>query len=162
MLRTAILTFDLFILWLLLSGYFTPMLLVLGVISCLFTMMIAYRMKIIDSEGLPAQFSIFALLKYLAWLLKEIAKSNWAVSKVVAAPDRQIRQKLFDVPASQASDIGKVIFANSITLTPGTITVETEADHFLIHAVTEQAADMDALADMDHRVAITEKQGGPD
>ena len=49
-----------------------------------------------------------------------------------------------------------MIFANSITLTPGTVSVETETGHFLVHAVSYTADDMDALADMDTRISATE------
>jgi multicomponent Na+:H+ antiporter subunit E len=52
-----------------------------------------------------------------------------------------------------------VIFANSITLTPGTVSVETEEGYFLVHAISYSADDMDALADMDARVSATELAG---
>jgi multicomponent Na+:H+ antiporter subunit E len=67
-----------------------------------------------------------------------------------------IRQNLFEVPYSQTSDLGQVIFANSITLTPGTLTIETETGDFLIHALSYDTTDMDALADMDRRVTEIE------
>jgi multicomponent Na+:H+ antiporter subunit E len=67
-----------------------------------------------------------------------------------------IRQNLFTVPYTQRTDLGQVIFANSITLTPGTVSVETETGHFLVHAVSYTENDMDALADMDARVSATE------
>jgi multicomponent Na+:H+ antiporter subunit E len=158
MLRTIVLFVDLLVLWLLLSGIFTPLLLTLGFISCLATTAIIIRMHILNSESLPAQVSIMALPGYLVWLLKEIAKANWAVTKIILSPRCVLQQKLFNVPNSQTTDVGKVIFANSITLTPGTITVETEHGYFVIHALTEEAADLDALADMDRRVSIVENK----
>jgi multicomponent Na+:H+ antiporter subunit E len=158
MLRTIVLFVDLLVLWLLLSGIFTPLLLTLGFISCLATTAIIIRMRILNSESLPAQVSIMALPGYLVWLLKEIAKANWAVTKIILSPRCVLQQKLFNVPNSQTTDVGKVIFANSITLTPGTITVETEHGYFVIHALTEEAADLDALADMDRRVSIVENK----
>jgi multicomponent Na+:H+ antiporter subunit E len=158
MLRTIVLFVDLLVLWLLLSGIFTPLLLTLGFISCLATTAIIIRMRILNSESLPAQVSITALPGYLVWLLKEIAKANWAVTKIILSPRCVLQQKLFNVPNSQTTDVGKVIFANSITLTPGTITVETEHGYFVIHALTEEAADLDALADMDRRVSIVENK----
>jgi len=162
MLRTAILTISLFVLWLLLSGIYKPLLIFLGVVSCILTMFIVKRMNLIDRNGISELISIPGLVSYLVWLMKEIAKSNWIVTKVILSPDGKIQQKLFDVPASQTTDIGKVIFANSITLTPGTVTVETEADHFLTHALTKETADIDALAEMDRRVTSMEKLGGAD
>ncbi len=158
MLRAFVLAVDLFILWVLASGYFTPLLLTLGVISSVATVAIVMRMGLLDSESLPLQVSLIALSGYLFWLLKEIAKANWAVARVIVARKPQITQKLFDVPVTQKTDIGKVIFANSITLTPGTITVETEQDCFLTHGLTEEACDMDALADMDRHVSNVENR----
>jgi multicomponent Na+:H+ antiporter subunit E len=64
---------------------------------------------------------------------------------------------MFSIPYTQKTDLGQVIFASSITLTPGTITVETEPGHFLIHAVAFTSDDKAALADMDRRVTATEK-----
>jgi len=61
------------------------------------------------------------------------------------------------VPATQITDLGKAIFANSITITPGTVTVETESDHFIVHALTDEAADMSALKKMDHNVSSMER-----
>lgn len=158
MLRTIILFFDLLILWLLLSGIFTPLLLTLGVISCLATLALVIRMRILDSESLPVQVSAVALSGYLFWLVKEIAKANWAVTRVIVSARPKLQQKLFNVPHTQRTDVGKVIFANSITLTPGTITVEPEQGYFVTHALTEDAADMDALADMDKRVSDVENR----
>jgi multicomponent Na+:H+ antiporter subunit E len=70
-----------------------------------------------------------------------------------------IHQNLFQVPYTQRTDLGQVVFANSITLTPGTVSVETEEGYFLVHAISYSADDMDALADMDARVSATELAG---
>lgn len=69
-------------------------------------------------------------------VLAEIAKSNWTVIKIVLSPNMDIKQKMYKVPFSQKSDLGQAIFANTITLTPGTITVEVEGDHFLVHGLS--------------------------
>ena len=89
-------------------------------------------------------------------MLVEIAKSNWLVTRVILARIMPIRQNLFEVPYTQKSDLGQVIFANSITLTPGTLTIETEAGDFLVHALSYSPTDMDDLADMDRRVSEIE------
>ena len=70
-----------------------------------------------------------------------------------------IRQHLFRVPTSQTTELGQVIFANSITLTPGTITVETEGHGLLVHAISYSEDDDKALAEMDRRVSATEAVG---
>ncbi len=146
-------------LWLLMSGLFTSLLLCLGAISVLLSVWVFWRMDTADDGRLEFNLSIIPVAKYLLWLLVEIAKANWQVTKIILSSRMPIRQKLFNVKISQNSDVAQVVFANSITLTPGTITVETEPDHFLVHAVAFEESDIDALADMDRRVAQTEFAG---
>lgn len=144
-------------LWLLLSGIYTPMIVGFGVVSSLIAVAVVARMNRVDGDRLflnrlhPLKFPL-----YLVWLLKEIAKANWAVTKIVMSPTMPIRQHLFSVRHSQKTDLGQVIFANSITLTPGTITVETEPDWFLVHALAYTHDTMGELGDMDARVTATE------
>ena len=145
----------LFALWLGLSGYFKPFLLTLGVLSCLFTVYLARRMKLLDDEAVPLQLRP-SLLLYWGWLGGEVAKSAWAVSKVILSRDMPISQQLIAVPCTPKTEMGHVIFANSITLTPGTVTVETAPGKFLVHALTEDAANMEAFSDMGRRVAEVE------
>jgi len=95
-------------------------------------------------------------VNYLFWLIVEIGKADWQVTKVILAPKKPQNQSLIVILNSQSSDLGKAFFANSITITPGTVTVETEDDCFIVHALTEHAADRDALADMDRRVTAIE------
>ncbi len=117
------------------------------------------RMDKVDGSHLAYRLRPLRLIGYTAWLLVEIIKANWAVTRIIISSKMPIRQKLFNVPASQTTDIAQVIFANSITLTPGTITVETEQAHFLVHALSFNDTDMDSLADMDRRVTAVEAEG---
>jgi len=139
-----------------LSGIYKPLIIGLGVVSSLATIMIAIRMGILKPENKSIRFSPTTLPAYLLWLIVEIAKSNWTVTKTIFAGKDAIRQNMFHVPVSQQTDVGKVIFATSITLTPGTVTVETEDGYFLTHALSYSPTDMDALADMDRRVTAIE------
>lgn len=147
----------LFVLWLALSGYFTPFLLTLGVLSCVLTIYLASRMKLLDDEAVPLQLRP-ALLFYWGWLAREIFKSAIAVSKVILARNMPLNQQLIAVPSVQKTEMGHVIFANSITLTPGTITVETGQGNFLVHALTEELAGPEGFADMGARVARIEER----
>jgi len=142
-------------LWLLLSGFFEPLLLSLGLISVLLCVYLAHRMDVVDHETMPLHIS-YGILSYLVWLTIEVAKANWAVTKVILSPKMALDQRFITVPTTQRDDLGRVIYANSITLTPGTITVEIEPGSFLVHALTKDAADMNALADMDARVTAIE------
>ena len=147
------------ILWLLMSGLFDkPLILAFGVASVLLAMIIGQRIDRVDGEQLQYAFSIPALISYLFWLLLEIWKSNIAVTRIILSGRDPERQKLFMIPVTQKSDLGQVLFANSITLTPGTITVETENDQFIVHALDFAEGNMDDLAEMDQRVTATETE----
>ena len=98
---------------------------------------------------------IHILLKtsYLIWLLIEIVKANYDVAKCVFFPKKFLRPSLFSTKATQKDDIGKVIYANSITLTPGTVTVDLHDDTVLVHGLTTGAAEGVKSGDMDRRVS---------
>lgn len=145
----------LFALWLALSGYFKPFLLTLGVLSCLFTVYLAHRMKLLDDEAVPLQLRP-ALLLYWGWLGGEIFKSAVAVSRIILSRDMAISQNLVAVPCPPKTEMGHVIFANSITLTPGTITVETATGKFLVQSLTDEGANPEGFAEMGRRVALIE------
>ena len=110
----------------------------------------------VDEHQLGYDIGIFSTFKYLVWLFKEIAKSNIAVTKIILSGDKLQNQKMFEMPVSQKSEIAQVVFANSITLTPGTITVETEDDNFIVHALDFSDGDMDSLLEMDANVSAIE------
>jgi len=157
MLRSFFTALCLFALWFLMSGITKPLTLGLGLGSAFFAIWIVRRMDdAADAGRLELRLRPFEFFKYLCWLMVEIAKANWAVTKVILSPNMPIRQKLFPVPYTQKTDLGQTIFANSITLTPGTISVEVEPDHFLVHALAYSSDDPAAIADMDARVTKTE------
>lgn len=156
MIRVVLAALGLASLWLLLSGLYKTLIFSLGAISVILTVFIITRMDKVDEHKLGYDIGVFATFKYLLWLLKEIAKSNIAVTKIILAGKQPQHQKMFEVPVSQKSEIAQVIFANSITLTPGTITVETEDDNFIVHALDFHEGDLDALAEMDAQVTAIE------
>ncbi|MBA4208476.1 MAG: hypothetical protein C0454_03000 [Parvibaculum sp.] len=145
----------LFALWLALSGYFKPFLLIVGFLSCLFTVLLARRMNLLDDEAVPLQLRL-TLPLYWSWLGGEIFKSALAVSKIILSPRIVLDQQLIAVESPLKTDMGHVIFANSITLTPGTATVEAAPGKFLVHALTNEAASAEAFTEMARRVAVVE------
>ncbi|MDU8928830.1 Na+/H+ antiporter subunit E [Alisedimentitalea sp. MJ-SS2] len=143
-------------LWLLLSGIYKPMIIGFGVVSALIAVWVVARMDAQDGDAVTVPLKPVAFVGYLLWLMVEIAKANWAVTKIVMAPVMPVRQHLFGVRYTQKTDLAQVIFANSITLTPGTITVETEPDRFLVHALAYTHTTIGELGDMDARVSTAE------
>lgn len=149
------LTAILVALWLTLSGPFTlsgdyPIVMGLGVISIILAVALAYRMRIMDRETVPVAESL-PLFAYWSWLGGEIFKSNIAVTKLIMKPDLDVEPRLVRVPAEQQSDLGRCVFANSITLTPGTVTVDVEEDGFLVHALDTAFTDPAGFAEMGAR-----------
>ena len=148
-------------LWLLMSGLYKPLVLFLGFCSVLLSVYVANRMDEKDDDSrLEYTIGVFSTFKYLCWLLVEIVKSNWAVTKIILSPGKQGNQNLFVIPVSCKTEMGQVVYANSITLTPGTITVESEGECFIVHALDYSDDDLESLADMDARVRKIETGGG--
>ena len=92
-------------------------------------------------------------LAYFAWLFIEIIKANIAVVRAVLSPDMAVSPTLVRIPTPQKTDIGKVMFANSITLTPGTVSVDIQDDHILVHALLSEMSDPSDFAEMAERAA---------
>lgn len=145
----------LYLFWLLLSGFFTPFLMTAGAVCALAVVLFARRMDVIDPEGHPIQVGPRALL-YWPWLLKEIVKSSWDVSKIIVQPKLPISPQMVTFRPTQRTAVGLVIHANSITLTPGTITVEAGPGGFVVHALTRAGAEGVLTGDMDARVTVCE------
>ena len=146
------------LLWLLLSGYFTPLLLSLGVASVVGVVAIAHRMDAVDHDQHPLALTWRAAL-YWPWLIVEIVKANIDIAKVILAPRLKISPSLMALQCGQTGAVGRVSYANSITLTPGTVTVDMDdGGELLVHALTKGAADGLATGEMDRRVTAMEHQ----
>ena len=142
-----------FVIWLLLSGHYDPLLLTLGVLSCITCLYVTWKAKFIDEEGLPLHLLI-RLPIYTVWLFKEIIKANIDTAKIIILnnPDPQN----FRVKSSQKTEAGKVTYANSITLTPGTVTTELDGDILEVHALSSDMADDVKSGAMDKKVSWLE------
>ncbi|MFZ9061803.1 MAG: Na+/H+ antiporter subunit E [Steroidobacteraceae bacterium] len=123
------------LLWWCLSGYPKPLLLGLGLGSVLFTVWFAHRLDVVDHESHPLHIS-GALLAYWGRLTLEIVRSSAQVIGMILSPKPAIAPYFLRVKVGQPSDLGKVILGNSITLTPGTVTVLVKGDEFLVHALS--------------------------
>ena len=142
-----------FVIWLLLSGHYDPLLLTLGVLSCITCLYVTWKAKFIDEEGLPLHL-LFRLPIYTLWLFKEIIKANIDTAKIIIfnIPDPQN----FRVKSSQKTEAGKVTYANSITLTPGTVTTVLDGDILEVHALSSDMADDVKSGVMDKKVSWLE------
>jgi len=123
-----------YLLWVALSGHFSPFLLVTSVLSVAGVVLLLIHLGLIAKEYQP--FALVAsLVVYWGWLLVEIAKSNLDVARCVLGLGRPATPTMAWIPAPQKTELCRTLYANSITLTPGTVTVLAEGDHFLVHAL---------------------------
>ncbi len=151
------LSLFLFAVWLLLSGHYTPLLLTLGLLSTLLVVFIAARAELIDHEMQLVLIKPGVLL-YWVWLGGEIVKANIDVCRRILDPRLPISPRMIRVRATQKSELGRVTYANSITLVPGTVTVSVEGDRFTVHALTREAADDLEGGELNRRVRDVEQR----
>ena len=146
-------------LWLLLSGFFdNSLLLSFGALSCALVVFVAWRVETIDPEEQPLRPRLGPqLLWYWPWLLWQVVLANVDVAKRILDPKLPIDPTMIELKPSQRSDLGRVIYANSITLTPGTVTTSLSGDSLEVHALTREGADDLLAGDMDRRVAGLER-----
>jgi len=155
MLRGLFLALALFGLWLLLSGVYKPLWIGLGAASAIAVTLLVARMDVLDAEAIPIQMRP-ATLRYWTWLQGEIVKANLAVARIVLAPRIDVAPLVTSVRPTQRSDVGRVTYANSITLTPGTVTIDADGPSFVVHALDPAFADPAGLSEMDRRVTAIE------
>ena len=150
--RALILFVALFASWLLLSGHYDATLMTYGALSCAGVVALVAHLGILDVEALPVHLGIRPFL-YLPWLMKEIVLSNLAVARVILDPRLPIHPRILSVESSQKTDVGRVTYANSITLTPGTVTLDVRDGRLLVHALTTGSAAGLLTGEMDRRVS---------
>lgn len=137
--RYLSLTGFLFAFWIVLSGHYTPMLVGAGLASAIICVLVAIRMRAADAEGHPIEV-LWGAVTYFPWLIVEIVKAAWAVTKIILHPRLPISPTMTVVRASQRTPVGLATYANSITLTPGTITVGVNGIDLTVHALVREGA----------------------
>ncbi len=155
--RIAVAAFVLFGLWLLLSGLYTPLLLTLGAVSSVFVAWIAQRMGLLTPEPGSAWLRPLRCLAYMPWLAWQVAKANGDVALRILVPSKGISPRVLRVPSTQASDLARTVYANSITLTPGTISIDVGSDVITVHALSREGAEDLARGEMGERVSALER-----
>ena len=117
-------------------------------------------MEVADHEGFPIHLGPKAVT-YWPWLIWEIIKANIDVALIIIKPKLEISPVLFRSPASQKTEVGQVTYANSITLTPGTVSIAVDGNLIEVHALTQVAADGLETGEMDQRVTALEGHVAP-
>jgi multicomponent Na+:H+ antiporter subunit E len=137
--------------WLLWSGIFNLLLLMLGLFSCALTFLLVRRMGYFDNEFFALRFSL-KLLGYWAWLAREIFRSSLQVARVVLDPSLPISPRTIEIKSTSGHLVDQVILANSITLTPGTLALDLHNGIIKVHSLTEAGARDLVSGEMDRRV----------
>jgi multicomponent Na+:H+ antiporter subunit E len=152
------LVLSLFGIWLLWSGIYNPLLISLGGISCVFVAFVAVRLEINDNEGSLVGMA-FRMIAYLPWLAWAIVKANVDVTARILSPKLRINPEMLEIEAGQKTGLGQVIYANSITLTPGTVSVDVGEGRILVHALTRESAEDLQTGEMGRKVTGLEGSG---
>jgi len=157
--KIARLTLFMAAFWLLLSGYFKANLLILGLLSIIVTIIFIYRLEIDKYKSQPLLLPALPFLRYWCWLVLEIFKSNIAVAKLILNPKLPIKPLLKTVPRKQTTQVGRVLYASSITLTPGTVSINVNTPKgIMVHALhADSIAELEEC-EMHDKVMQVEKQ----
>lgn len=154
MLRQIAVSFlGLFVIWILLSGYFKSNLIILGLLSCALVTILSVAYKVYSPNHHRLAINL-RLPFYLPWLLLEIIKSNLHVARCILT--NNIQPQTLRIKPKQTTDAALALHANSITLTPGTISVDYSSDQLLVHALTDHTAAGVESDEMNDKVAALE------
>lgn len=154
--RTVVLSITLFAFYCLLSGQFhNSFLMTVGAVACVGIALLARHMGTDDDEGLPVRYWARTIL-YAPWLLWQVLLANIDVAKRVWSPELKIQPQMIRVPYKLRTPFGLATYTNSITLTPGTVTVRVGQGVLEVHALTDDAAADLLGGEMHRRVCAVE------
>ena len=142
--------------WLILSGIFSMPLIILGLASTVFVLYIVNRMDLVDHEVSLHNFNAIALISYFFWLIKEIIISNLKVCICILTPGNTTKPETINIKSSQKSELAHTIYANSITLTPGTVTIDIKDNILVVHTLDKKFKDSLESGEMDKKLYKTE------
>lgn len=153
MLNRLLLFIFLFCTWIVLSGFFTPLFIVLGALSCFLAVFISVRTRLKNEQRFNALPLILSFPVYICYLLKEIIISGIDVTRKMWQIEPEISPAVAWIPTSFRDDMRLTIYGNSITLTPGTMTMEVTDEGLLhIHALNAEGIESLRSGDMAAKV----------
>ena len=150
--RILILALLLIAAWVLWSGYLKPLLLGLGALSCVLTIWVVRRMGYFDEENFAFHYD-WRLLGFWGWLSREVVLSSIEVARIVLQRKVDVEPKIVDIDGSGLGPVDLALLGNSITLTPGTLTLDVHEGRLLVHALTPGGAAGLRDGEMQRRVA---------
>jgi len=156
--RTISLAAFLCLFWFVSSGSTAPLLLGSMLVACVLVVALSRHLEVVDAEGHPVHL-LPRVLRFWTWLSVQVVHSNLRVARLVLDPRPRIAPGLVRIRSCQRDDLGRTILANCTTLTPGTVALEIENDSLLVHALVEDGATTDRMAELDRRIAALDPRG---
>lgn len=126
--------------WLALSAHFDPLLLTLGVVSVVVVCVMAWRAGLYEDHGITASFAL-RLPRYLLWLIRQVLSSAVGVLRKVWSLHPDLQPVVAPTPVEDLAELWQVIYANSITLTPGTVSLDVSDVRIEVHSLDQAAID---------------------
>lgn len=151
--RILLLYTLLLLFWLLLSTSLKPFHLFFGLVSTALVTMFTYDMVFVNEEGKNNLKKSIRFISYLPWLAYQIIIANIDVAKRVLDPEMPIDPVMVTFDSVLKTDLSRTTLANSITLTPGTVTVDIDNNTFLVHALAKGLGDDLLKGTMENKVA---------
>ena len=142
----------LFLFWLLLSGHYDTFHIAIGIFCCLLISYTSSDFLFVHVGADDTHLIIPQLITYIPWHLYQIIVSNIYVAKLVFSPLSQLNPRILPYQTKLTNGLALVTFANSITLTPGTITIDLDEHTFLVHAIDDKVADDLLTGEMEDRI----------
>lgn len=141
-----------FVFWILLSGEFNFILILSGVFSSLLVSYMSHDLLTGKGDIKLGLARTIRFTRYLPWILWQIVLANLDLVYRTLHPKMPISPRIISFKNDFKTDLGMVILANSITLTPGTVTINVTEDEFIVHTIAEEAAQSLISGEMQARV----------
>ncbi len=123
--------------WVVFSGFLSAKFIIMGVVSCLIAVWVSTRMRRMYDQKLPLRAITARSIIYWPWLAKEIWNSSVGVAITVWQTGGRVEPVMQPVDGTPDSDLGRALYANTITLTPGTLCVDVDNEKVTVHALSE-------------------------
>ena len=151
MLHYWILALVLYVFWLLLSGQYSILFFCLGAVSMALVILLQKRMDTIDKEPIQVHIGL-EFIHFTCWLIGELIRSNLQLARIILDPKMPVKPVWKRLDVSLTSPAARTLYANTITLTPGTLTTDVKENYFLIHTLNSEFMQDLETGEMEERI----------
>ena len=152
--------FILFAFWVLLSGKFDSFHITLGIICSILIAYLSHDLLFFDIKLGNLITRTIRFIKAAPWFIWQIISANLHVAYLALSPKMPINPQIISFKTKLESELSYVAMANSITLTPGTITVDIKDGEFFVHALSQKVADDLNTGEMEDKIAYVFMEAG--